>query len=89
MEANLLKILAEGGVSGVLALVCLGLMVLQWRMAKLFNKTLNNHIQHMELAYDRNAESMDKLSGAISAMTVEQKGLSTTISGCKNNKLNR
>ena len=71
METEIIKILTEAGSLGIVIAL---LIYLAWR-DKLFNKTLNNHLEHSR-------ETDEKLTEAIT-------GLKGVIKGCKYNNLNK
>lgn len=75
---DVLKTVGEVGSIGILALY----IIISDQKDKRYNKTMNNHLTHMEAATYESASSNMKLSAALS-------GLSTVIQGCPNNKLNK
>lgn len=85
METALIEILTNAGAIGV----CIALLIYMWRKDKLnlerdqmFNKTLNNHLEHAEKAEDRHTEATKSLTEIL----ISIKGV---IRGCPNNKLNK
>jgi len=78
MNLEVVKVITEAGSVGVSA----GLMFLFYRLAVLFNKTMNNHFAHTEMAYRDLVKVLDKHTEVLNEVSV-------TISGCKNNKYNR
>jgi hypothetical protein len=80
MEVQTLDIIKGVGEAGSIGLLALYMFISFWK-DKLYNKTINNHLAHMEIATKENSESNIKLSSALS-------NLSTVIQGCPNNKLN-
>lgn len=70
--------LIEAGNAGV----SVALMILFYRLAILFNKTMNNHFQHTEMAYRDLAKILDKHTEVLNEMAI-------VVRGCKNNKFNK
>jgi len=75
---DILKTVGEVGSIGILALY----IIISDQKDKRYNKTMNNHLAHMEAATYESANSNMKLSAALS-------NLSAVIQGCPNNKLNK
>lgn len=73
-----LETIVQGGAVGLCALM----VIARFWEAKLYNKTMNNHLVHTEKAQYAVAESNTKLAEALSKLT-------TTVGGCPQNKLNR
>jgi len=61
MEADIIQILTQGGLAGV----CIALIIFMGWAWKLMNKTINNHFQHSEAAFNK---MMDVVSENTSAM---------------------
>jgi hypothetical protein len=75
---DILKTVGEVGSIGILALY----IIIADQKDKRYNKTMNNHLAHMEAATYESANSNKNLASALS-------NLSTVIQGCPNNKLNK
>ena len=58
MEEALLKILVEAGTIGIV----LALLIYMWKRDKLYNVTMNNHLDHDTKAKIKLAKAITKLS---------------------------
>ena len=75
---QLVAIIVQSGSLGI----CILLLMFGWRITKLFNKTLNNHLEHTYEATKERIETEKKLTKAITQ-------LSESVRGCPYNKLNK
>ena len=78
MEIQLIETIIQGGAVGI----CVLLIIKDWRQSKMYNKTMNNHLQHTEDAQIRVASSNENLAVALTKLT-------DRIEGCPGNKLNK
>lgn len=77
-DINWLQILIQGGAVGI----CVLLVLIRYKTDKLYNKTMNNHLQHTYESDQLLANSLSSLSNSIADL----KGV---IRGCASNKLNK
>lgn len=77
-NATLVEIIVQSGSLGI----TIFLLIFFWRITKMFNKTLNNHLQHTYDSAERRNETDKKMVKAIIY-------LSESVKGCKYNKLNK
>ena len=75
---DVIKTIGECGSIGILALY----IILADQKDKRYNKTMNNHLVHMEAATYESAKTNKQLASSLST-------LSTVIQGCPNNKLSK
>lgn len=65
MDFNLAQVLTDGGAYGI----AVGLIIYSIFKDKLYNKTINNHFKHTEMAFDKHSESNVKLAEALTKLS--------------------
>lgn len=83
-QTSTLQMVIQGGAVGLCALT----IVVLWRVIKLNNKTINNHLDHIEKSNLKRAESDEKMAESHENLAVAIQDLKGVIRGCPNNKLN-
>lgn len=75
---QVIELIIQGGAVGL----CVLLIILNYRKDRMYNKTINNHLDHNNDALLRNAHSHEKLA-------IAMQDLRGVIGGCPRNKLNQ
>lgn len=77
-NTTFVEIIVQSGSLGI----TIFLLIFFWRITKMFNKTLNNHLQHTYDSTNMRNETEKELTKAITQ-------LSESVKGCPYNKLNK
>lgn len=64
MTDKIIEILIQGGLSGV----ALGLIIFNFKVQQMFNKTIQNHFAHVEMTYKEESKAKIELAKAITAL---------------------